>query len=57
MIIGDVNEQEYHFWLAMFTDWVYHFSDVNEKVYFRDVKKLGKWQLVMLMNRDFVFDW
>jgi hypothetical protein len=38
-------------------DRVYHFSDVNEKVYFSDVNKLVKWQLVMLMNRDVVFDW
>ncbi len=57
MTIGDVNEQEYHFWLVMFMDRVvYHFSGVNEKVYFSDVNKLGKWQLVMLMNRDFGFD-
>ncbi len=50
MTIGDVNEQEYHFWLVMFMDRVYHLSDVNEKVYFSDVNKLGKWQLVMLIT-------
>jgi hypothetical protein len=42
MTIGDVNEQEYCFQLVMFTDWVHHFIDVNEKVYFSDVNKLGK---------------
>ncbi len=57
MTIGDVTKEEYHFWLVMFMDRVYHFIDVNEKVYFSDVNKLGKWQMVMLMNRDFVFDW
>ncbi len=41
----------------MFMDRVYHFSDVNEKVYFCDVNKLGKLQLVMLVNRDIVIDW
>jgi hypothetical protein len=56
MTIGNVNEQGYHFWLVMFTDWMYNFSDVNEKVYFSDVDKLGKWQLVMSMNRDFCFE-
>jgi hypothetical protein len=55
--IGDVNEQDYHFQLVMFMDGVYHFGDVNEKVYFNDVNKLGKWRLVMLINRDFVFNW
>ncbi len=29
MAIGDVNEQEYHFWLVMFMDRVYRFGDVN----------------------------
>jgi hypothetical protein len=42
---------------VMFMDRVYHFSDVNEKVYSSDVNKLVEWQLVMLMSRDFVFDW
>jgi hypothetical protein len=42
MTIGDVNEQKYHFRLVMFMDRVYHFGDVNEKVYFSDVNKLGK---------------
>ncbi len=42
MTIGDVNEQEYCFQLMMFIDRVYLFSDVNEKVYFSDVNKLGK---------------
>ncbi len=55
MTIGDVNEQEYHFWLVMFMERVYHFSDVNKKVYFGDVNKLGKWQLVMLIIRDIIF--
>jgi hypothetical protein len=41
MTTGDVNKQEYHFQLVMFMDWVYHFSDVNEKVNF-NVSKLGK---------------
>jgi hypothetical protein len=27
---------------VMFMDRVHHFSDVNEKVYFCDVNKLGK---------------
>ncbi len=38
-------------------DRVYHFSDVNKKSYFCEVNKLGKWQLVMLMNRDIVINW
>jgi hypothetical protein len=42
MTIGDVNEQESCFLLMIFMDRVYHFSDVNEKVYFSDVNKLGK---------------
>ncbi len=57
MTIGDVNEQKYYFWLVMFMDRGYCFGDVNEKVYFSDVKKLGEWQLVMLMNRSIIFDW
>jgi hypothetical protein len=28
--------------LVMYMDRVYHFSDVNEKVYLCDVNKLGK---------------
>jgi hypothetical protein len=54
MTIGDVNEQEYHFWLVMFMDRGYRFGDVNEKVYFSDVIKLNEWQLVMLMNMSIV---
>ncbi len=54
MAIGDVNEQEYRFWLVMFMDRGYCFGDVNENVYFSDVIKLGEWQLVMLMNRSMV---
>jgi hypothetical protein len=50
MTIGDVNKQEYHFWLVMFMERVYHFGDINEKVFFSDVNRLGKWQLVMLMG-------
>jgi hypothetical protein len=42
MTIGNINEQEYHFQLVMFMDRVYHFSNVNEKVYFSDATKLGK---------------
>ncbi len=42
MTIGDVNEQEYCFRLVMFMDRRYCFGDVNEKVYFSDVNKLGK---------------
>ncbi len=42
MTIGDVNEQEYHFRFMMFMDRVYHFSDVNEKIYFNDINKLGE---------------
>ncbi len=57
MTIGDVYEQGYCFWLVMFMDRRYHFGDVNEKVYFSDVNKLGKGQLVMLMNRIVVFNW
>ncbi len=41
MTIGDVNEQEYCFQLVIFMDRVYHFSDVNEKVYFSDVISLS----------------
>ncbi len=55
MTIGDVNEQEYCFWLVvMFMDRGYQYDDVNEKLYFSDVIKLGEWQLVMLMNRSIV---
>ncbi len=54
MTIGDVNEQEYHFQLVMFMDRGYCFGDVNEKVYFSDVIKLGEWQLVMLMKRSII---
>ncbi len=54
MTIGDVNEQEYQFWLVMFMDRGYCVGDVNEKVYFSDVIKLDEWQLVMLMNRSIV---
>ncbi len=57
MTIGDVNEQEYCFQLVMLMDRVYHFSDVNEEGYFSYVNKLGKCQLVMLMNRDIVINW
>ncbi len=57
MTIGDVNEQEYHFQLMMFMDGGYSFDDVNEKVYFSDVYKLGECRLVMLMNRSIAFDW
>jgi hypothetical protein len=42
MTIGDVNEQEYCFQLVMFMDRRYQFGDVNEKVYFSDVNKLGE---------------
>jgi hypothetical protein len=42
MTTSDVNEQEYRFQLVMFIDRVYHFGDVNEKVYFGDVNKLGE---------------
>ncbi len=38
----------------MFMDRGYPFGDVNEKVYFSDVIKLGECQLVMLMNRSIV---
>ncbi len=54
MTVGDVNEQEYRFWLVMFMDRGYHFDDVIEKVCFSDVIKLGEWQLVMLMNKSIV---
>ncbi len=54
MTIGDVNEQEYCFRLVMFMDRGYQYGDVNEKVYFNDVIKLGEWQLVMLMNWSIV---
>ncbi len=42
MTIGDVNEQVYCFRLVMFMDRRYRFGDVNEKVYFSDVNKLGE---------------
>jgi hypothetical protein len=42
MTIGDVNEQEYRFPLVMFMDRGYQYGDVNEKVYFSDVIKLGE---------------
>ncbi len=42
MTIGDVNEQEYCLQLVMFMDRRYRFGDVNEKVYFSDVIKLGE---------------
>ncbi len=42
MTIGDVNEQGYCFWLVMFMDRRYCFGDVNEKVYFSDINKLGE---------------
>ncbi len=54
MTIGDVNEQECQFWLVIFMDRGYHFGDVNEKVYFNDVIKLGEWQLVMWMSRSII---
>ncbi len=57
MTFGDVNEQGYDFWLVMYMDRKYHFGDVNEFNYFSDVNKLGKWQLVMSMNRGMIFDW
>jgi hypothetical protein len=41
MTIGDVKEQGYCFWLVMLMDKRYSFGDVNEKVYFSDVNKLG----------------
>jgi hypothetical protein len=39
MTIGDVDEQAYCFQLVLFMDRGYFFGDVNEKVYFSDVKK------------------
>jgi hypothetical protein len=42
MTIGDVNEQEYCFLLVIFMDRGYQYGDVNEKVYFSDVIKLGE---------------
>ncbi len=42
MTIGDVNEQVYCFRLVMFMDRRCSFGDVNEKVYFSDVNKLGE---------------
>jgi hypothetical protein len=57
MTIGDVNEQEYHFLYVVLMNRGYSFGDVNGKVYFGDVNKLGESQLVMLMNRSIVFDW
>jgi hypothetical protein len=42
MTIGDVNEQEYCFWLVMLMDRGYQYGDVNEKVYFSDVINVGK---------------
>jgi hypothetical protein len=57
MTIGDVNDQEYRFSIGDIHGYDVYFSDVNEKVYFSDVKKIGKQQLVMLMNRDIIIDW
>jgi hypothetical protein len=51
MTIGDVYEQGYDFWLVMFMDMKFCFGNVNEFDYYSDVNKLGKWQLVMSMNR------
>ncbi len=51
MTFGDVNKQGDDFWLVMLMDTKYCFGDVNEFVYFSDVNELGKWQLVMSMNR------
>ena len=42
MTIGDVNEQGYCFRLVMFMDRRYSVGDVNGKVYFSDVNKLGE---------------
>jgi hypothetical protein len=42
MTIGGVNEQGYCFQFVMFMDRRYCFGDVNEKVYFSDVNKLGE---------------
>jgi hypothetical protein len=42
MTIGDVNEQGYCFPLVMFMDRRYCFGDVNGKVEFSDVSKLGE---------------
>jgi hypothetical protein len=42
MTIGDVNEQEYRFWLVMFMNRRYQYGDVNEKIYFSDAIKLGE---------------
>ncbi len=42
MTIGDVNEQGYCFLLVMFMDRRYPFGDLNEKVNFSDVNKLGE---------------
>ncbi len=42
MTTGDVNEQGYCFCLVTFMDRRYCLGDVNEKVYFSDVNKLGE---------------
>ncbi len=42
MTIGGVNEQGYCFRLVMFMDKMYCFGDVNVKVYFSYVNKLGE---------------
>ncbi len=42
MTIGDVNEQGYRFQQVMLMNRGYCLGDVNEKVYFSDVNKLGK---------------
>ncbi len=57
MTFGDVDEQGYDFWLVMFKDRKYIFGDVNEFIHFSDVNEMGKWQLVMPMNRGMIFDW
>ncbi len=59
MTIGNVDEQEYCFWLVMFMDRMYRFGDVNEEVYFSDVNKLGEWQSVVFgdANELAVFWW
>jgi hypothetical protein len=42
MTLGDVNEQGYCFRMVMFMDKRYPFGDVDVKVYFSDVNKLGE---------------
>ncbi len=67
MTIGDVNKKECRIWLVMLRRggivlvmlmkrYIVLVLLMNRFI-FSDVHKIGKWQLVMFMNRGIVFDW